>query len=54
MTTMISAHGMAKLMLAPSVKLSEVKLVAYDFDAAGKARKEVTTRFEDEIIPAPQ
>lgn len=37
-----------------SVKLSDVKLVAYDFDAAGKARAELTKRFEDEIAAKPK
>ncbi len=37
-----------------SVKLSEVKLVDYDFVEAGKNRKAITQRFEDEITIAPQ
>ncbi len=37
-----------------SVKLSEVKLVDYDFNEAGKNRKDITKRFEDEITVAPQ
>lgn len=37
-----------------SVKLSEVKLVDYNFNEAGKNRKEITKRFEDEITVAPQ
>ncbi len=37
-----------------SVKLSEVKLVDYNFDEAGKNRKAITQRFEDEITVAPQ
>ncbi len=37
-----------------SVKLSEVKLVDYNFEEAGKNRKEITKRFEDEITVAPQ
>jgi iron(III) transport system substrate-binding protein len=36
-----------------SVKLSEVKLVDYNFDEAGKNRKDITKRFEDEITVAP-
>jgi iron(III) transport system substrate-binding protein len=37
-----------------SVKLSDVKLVEYDFDAAGKARDALTKRFEDEVAAAPK
>ncbi len=37
-----------------SVKLSEVKLVDYDFIEAGKSRKAITQRFEDEITVAPK
>jgi iron(III) transport system substrate-binding protein len=37
-----------------SVKLSEIKLVNYDFQEAGKNRKAITKRFEDEITTAPQ
>ncbi len=37
-----------------SVKLSELKLVDYDFQAAGKARKELTAKFEAEITTAPK
>lgn len=37
-----------------SVKLSEVKLVTYDFDAAGKARKDLTAKFEEQIAAAPK
>ncbi len=36
-----------------SVKLSEVNLVDYDFDAAGAARADLTKRFEDEIAAQP-
>ena len=36
-----------------SVKLSDVNLVDYDFDAAGAARAELTKRFENEIAPQP-
>jgi iron(III) transport system substrate-binding protein len=36
-----------------SVSLDEVPLVAYDFDAAGAARTELTQRFEDEIAAEP-
>jgi iron(III) transport system substrate-binding protein len=36
-----------------SVKLSDVKLVEYDFDAAGKARSALTKRFEDEVAAQP-
>jgi iron(III) transport system substrate-binding protein len=36
-----------------SVKLSEVKLVDYDFDAAGAARANLTKRFEDEVAAQP-
>ena len=36
-----------------SVKLSEVNLVDYDFDAAGAARAELTKRFEDEVAAQP-
>jgi iron(III) transport system substrate-binding protein len=36
-----------------SVKLSDVKLVDYDFDAAGAARADLTKRFEDEIAAQP-
>ena len=37
-----------------SVKLSEVTLVDYNFDEAGRNRKAITQRFEDEITVAPQ
>jgi iron(III) transport system substrate-binding protein len=37
-----------------SVKLADVKLVDYDFDAAGKARAGLTKRFEDEIAAQPK
>lgn len=37
-----------------SVKLSEVRLVDYNFEEAGRNRKAITQRFEDEITVAPQ
>jgi iron(III) transport system substrate-binding protein len=36
-----------------SVKLADVKLVEYDFDAAGAARAGLTGRFEDEVAAQP-
>lgn len=36
------------------VKIDTVKLVDYDSEAAGKARKEITSRFDSEIAPAPK
>jgi len=36
------------------VKLSEVKLVSYDFIAAAAAKSDLTTRFDAEIAPAPK
>ncbi len=36
-----------------AVKLSEVTLVDYDFDAAGENRERLTQRFEDEIATEP-
>lgn len=39
---------------ADMVDIDSVKLVDYDSEAAGKARKEITTRFDAEIAPAPK
>jgi len=36
-----------------AVDLSQVKLVDYDFQAAGEARTRLTQRFEDEVAAAP-
>ena len=36
-----------------AVKLSEVNLVEYDFQAAGEARSRLTAQFEDEVAAAP-
>lgn len=36
-----------------AVKLSEVALIDYDFDAAGEARTRLTERFENEVATAP-